>query len=181
MEHRPIAGFPGYTVTDTGEVWSAFGRSNGKNPRAIEASPQRKLSPGIAGSNGYEQVWLYRNEGKEKHGRFVHLLVLEAFVGVRPEGMQARHLSGNERDNRHENLTWGTPTENAADKARHGTTVRGEAIRQAKLTEQFVIEARRLAAAGVNYAEIGRRFGVHKSTIRRAVIGERWAHVEVGG
>ena len=55
------------------------------------------------------------------HTRLVHRLVLEAFVGPRPEGMVARHLNGDPGDNRLENLAWGTQSENNYDKVRHGT------------------------------------------------------------
>lgn len=68
---------------------------------------------------GYRVVSL----GKKGHsGNFmVHRLVLEAFVGPCPEGMETRHLNGDRVDNRLENLTWGTPFENAMDRQLHGT------------------------------------------------------------
>lgn len=54
-------------------------------------------------------------------GRYVHHLVLEAFVGPRPHGMQCRHINGNSLDNRLKNLAWGTPSEDNYDRVRHGT------------------------------------------------------------
>lgn len=54
---------------------------------------------------------------------YVHRLVLEAFVGPCPEGMECRHLNGKQRDNRLENLSWGTPERNNQDKKLHGTNV----------------------------------------------------------
>lgn len=53
----------------------------------------------------------------------VHKLVMLAFVGPRPDGMQTRHLNGNPADNRYpENLVYGTPEENMKDRdERHGT------------------------------------------------------------
>lgn len=53
--------------------------------------------------------------------RAVHQLVLETFVGPRPEGQETRHLNGDPADNRLENLCWGTPKENHADQISHGT------------------------------------------------------------
>lgn len=44
-----------------------------------------------------------------------HVWVLEAFVGPRPVGALARHLNDDPLDNRLENLSWGTPTENITD------------------------------------------------------------------
>lgn len=45
-----------------------------------------------------------------------------AFVGNRPQDMKhIRHLNGNPLDNRLDNLVYGTPSENAYDRVRHGT------------------------------------------------------------
>jgi hypothetical protein len=56
----------------------------------------------------------------------VHVLVLNAFVGPCPLGMETRHLNGKPYDNRLSNLCWGTPVENAADAIRHAA-LRAEA------------------------------------------------------
>jgi len=44
-----------------------------------------------------------------------------AFRGLPKPGEVCRHLNGNPHDNRLDNLSWGTPSENMLDKARHGT------------------------------------------------------------
>lgn len=44
--------------------------------------------------------------------RQVHRLVLEVFVGPRPDGYQCDHINGVRDDNRLENLRWVTPLEN---------------------------------------------------------------------
>lgn len=48
---------------------------------------------------------------------FVHDLMLRTYVGPRPPGMQTRHLNNTPGDNNRTNLAYGTPVENAADKA----------------------------------------------------------------
>jgi len=48
-------------------------------------------------------------------------LVATAFHGPCPDGQQCRHLNGDPADNRSDNLKWGTPSEQAHDKVRHGT------------------------------------------------------------
>jgi hypothetical protein len=57
------------------------------------------------------------------HGRVirtVHQLVARTFLGP-PRGLETRHLNGDCRDNRLENLAYGTRAENAQDMVRHGT------------------------------------------------------------
>jgi hypothetical protein len=61
-----------------------------------------------------------RNGGKRRMAK-VHQLVLEAFVGSRPGGMEGCHNNGDGTDNRVENLRWDTPSENNFDLVRHGT------------------------------------------------------------
>jgi hypothetical protein len=51
----------------------------------------------------------------------VHRLVLLAFVGPPPAGCEALHGDGNPANNRIENLSWGTRSENMYDRVRHGT------------------------------------------------------------
>lgn len=172
--HLTVTGIPGYTVTPSGTVWSWWQR-NGKRPATISDRPLRRLSPGIAGSNGYEQVWLYRNG--QRIGRFVHLLVLEVFVGPRPDGAQARHLDGNERNNTAENLAWGTPIQNAADRDRHGTTARGEAVGTSVATTATVVAIRSAHAAGESIRSMERRLPLSRRQIGRIVRGDAWGHI----
>lgn len=58
--------------------------------------------------------------------RSVHVLVLEAFVGPRPGGMQACHNDGDRRNNSLSNLRWDTCKANKADAIRHRTAVFAE-------------------------------------------------------
>jgi hypothetical protein len=81
--------------------------------------------PGSAGGliapaahpSGHLYIGLHR--GKRTSVQ-VHRLVLEAFVGACPQGMEALHANGDPADNRLENLRWGTRSENQRDRIRHG-------------------------------------------------------------
>jgi hypothetical protein len=57
---------------------------------------------------------------------FVHKLVLLAFVGPCPEGMECCHNNGIASDNRIENLRWDTHFNNNADRKRHGNYKTGK-------------------------------------------------------
>lgn len=100
----------------------------------------------------------------------IHRMVLESFVGP-GAGLQARHANGARTDNRLENLSWGTSKENSADRDRHGTTVRGEKSKSAKLTQAMVDEIR---ASGLTTRVLGVRYGVSSMTISQIKRRVKW-------
>jgi HNH endonuclease/NUMOD4 motif len=103
-----VEGFSNYFVSSTGHVWS--------RPRTTTKGGLLALTPT---AKGYMSVTLTR-EGKSRNV-LVHHLVLLAFVGPRPVGLETRHLDGNAGNNRRENLAWGTSSENEYDEVNHGT------------------------------------------------------------
>ncbi|MGP5930306.1 NUMOD4 motif-containing HNH endonuclease [Corynebacterium glyciniphilum] len=114
---KPIPGYEGYyEVSDQGRVRSierVIVRDNGMR----QTVRSRVLRPAL-NRRGYEGVHLYRRGIGE--GFSVHRLVLLAFVGPCPEGMEVRHLNGAPADNRLTNLRYGTSLENKLDIIRHG-------------------------------------------------------------
>lgn len=58
---------------------------------------------------------------RRRHILRVHILVLETFIGPRPDGKLGCHDDGNPANNALDNLYWGTPSENQMDRVRHGT------------------------------------------------------------
>lgn len=80
--------------------------------------PGRILKPGsLRGKHLYVNL---RNDGGKRRTRYVHQLVLEAFVGPRPEGQEVRHLNDEPKDNRLVNLAYGTASANMHDRVRNG-------------------------------------------------------------
>lgn len=171
-EIRPCPGFPGYAVTSDGDVLSQW-ELHGKGPRLL-GTGYRKLKPGT-NANGYRHVSL--SVGGKQRSRTVHRLVLEAFVGPRPPGMQCRHGNGIQTDNRLCNLQWGTPAANQADRNLHGTSNRGERHPQSKLTAAAVLAIRRRFDSGEPPADIAKDFGIRSQTA--SLVGRRksWAHL----
>ena len=102
-----------------------------------------------------------------------HTLVLTAFVGPRPQGLECCHNDGNPWNNHIDNLRWDTPQNNQRDRAKHGTSNRGERCAAAKLTEQQVAAIR---ADSRLQREIAADYGVRENTISRIKSGKRWAH-----
>lgn len=109
----PVPGYEGaYEVSDRGRVRSLDRiTAQGRPCKGIVLTQ-------LNGSKGYKQVGLHRSGQTTHH---VHRLVLLAFAGPAPEGMEVRHLNGDRTDNTLANLTWGTHLENMRDQREHGT------------------------------------------------------------
>lgn len=112
--------------------------------------------------------------------RYVHRLVLDAFVGPCPKGMECRHLNGDPADNRLGNLAWGTRLENFADRTRLGehNAPRGTLQPHAVLDEEKVRIIRREVASGRAQASVGADFGVSQNHVSMIVNRKLWAWVE---
>jgi hypothetical protein len=159
---------PGYRVGDDGSVWSCV--IGGCKPRVGDTWHRLKPYPGPKGH-------LYVTVGLHDR-RYVHHLVLEAFVGPCPPGLECRHFPDRDpANNRLENIHWGTPEENAADKIFHGTDLKGEEQNGAILTEADVLDALARYRAGEPIVTIARRLGVTDNAIGKIFRGENWRHV----
>lgn len=158
---------PGYAISEDGRVWSAI--VPGHKPRI--GTVWKELGPSPQKS-GHMRVWFGRNDM-----RYVHVIVLEAFVGPCPSGLECRHLDGNPANNNLWNLCWGTRKENGEDRIRHGRSGKGEAGGMHVLTEDDVREVLRMRAEGKTMIDIARWFGVHDRTIQAIMYGRSWTHI----
>ena len=160
-EWREVSGTDGfYEVSNLGRArsWAKCGPS-----RARRSEPKYlRLTPNHA---GYPIISL--PDGRKY---FVHRLVMEAFVGPCPEGLQVRHLDGDPLNAAVENLRYGTQKENEADKLIHGRDIRGEKCGISRLTLEDVIEIRQGASA----QEVAARLNVSISTVYAARCGRSW-------
>ncbi len=157
VSYKPIADKPKYRVGDDGSVQSL----------------RRGVWVALKPSGKYPQVHLGKG-----NPRYVHHLVLEAFHGPCPPGLECCHEDGNRFNNRAANLRWDTHASNIADKRMHGTAQFGETHPGARLTEALVRHLRvRHRAGGCTYTSLGRELGLGWCTIRDAVLGITWAHV----
>ena len=93
-------------------------RSRWGTPRKLAGRVLAQVMAGGTKGRRYHACTLYR-DGTAKQVR-VHNLVLEAFVGPRPEGAHGCHRDDDVNNNRLENLYWGTPGQNALDMAANG-------------------------------------------------------------
>jgi hypothetical protein len=171
-EWRDISRCPGYQISDLGRGRSCW---QGRTRVGMTAS-WHILKPIINSHSGYATFNL-RRDGKAWK-TYIHRLVLEAFVGPCPEGMEARHFPDRDRTNcRLTNLSWASHATNIGDKKLHGTQPVGESSRFAKLTESQVIEIRERRISEESYQKIAKRLGMSHSAIVLICLGERWSHV----
>ena len=113
MHWAPIPGLEGrYEASDAGLI-----RSLDRVIETQRGSRQlrgRVLRPARLGNSNHQHVVL---EGRAN--RTVHSLVLEAFVGPCPPGMEARHADDDATNNNISNLSWGTRSQNSHDSIRN--------------------------------------------------------------
>lgn len=156
---RSVEGFPGYLVSDAGRVVGRRGHV---------------LSP-HGDSTGRQQVDL--KDGSRRRMARVHTLVLEAFVGSMPPGMEASHLNGDASDNRLANLRWESHSANVLRKQDHGTEVHGEACNLTKLSESAIRAIREACAQGELQRDIAERFNTTQGNVSAIVLRKSWRHV----
>lgn len=127
---------------------------------------------------GYLGAVLTDGHGR-RQGKLIHVMVLEAFAGPCPPGMQTRHGPGGPADNRWpEVIRWGTPEDNQGpDRVRDGTSNHGERNGSAKLTEAIVRECRRRRTAGVPLKDLASEFGISMGAMSEAVNSRTWQQV----
>ena len=168
--YRPIEGFPHYRVGDDGSVWTER-----KQHRYGGTSPWRKMKP--QPRKGYLRVGLRKELGGRLHWRSVHILVLTAFRGPCPDGMEACHAPNPDpTDNRLCNLRWDTHLANRRDQDIAGTAALGERARHT-LKEADVQDVRRMLSCGMTLREVSTLKGVNWSTIRAIHDGKTWKHL----
>lgn len=184
VSYRDIAGYPGYRVGDDGSVWSCL-RRVGKGVFA-PVGVWKPLKQNVNPVEGRRTVALCRptdklsgTPGHRKYKRYyVHRLVLEAFVGPCPPGLEACH--GPDRDvanNKLSNLRWDTKKANAADCESHGTRAKGEKQGSSKLTESDIVAIRELCRLGMSQKKVANQFGVSQGHVSDIFTRKTWRHV----
>lgn len=133
---------------------------------------RRYLEPFLM-SNGYPHVSL----GSKTKRRYLHQLVLEAFVGRRESGQVIRHLDGDKTNARLDNLRYGSYEENYADLVEHGGGNRGSRHGLAKLTDEQAGEIRRRFLDAEEVQNLADEFEVSVRLVRMIGRGERWRHL----
>jgi hypothetical protein len=119
---------------------------------------------------GYLRVCVGWKNNRQVFER-IHTLVLEAFAGEKPDGMEACHdPDHNPRNNSLSNLRWGTHSENMDDARRHGTITR-------KLGESDVRTIRSLRGR-LRQVDIAAMFSITQAEVSQIQLRRSYVFVE---
>lgn len=152
MTWRAVVGYEGlYEVSDGGSV------------RSLLRSKVMLLKP-RPNKDGYLRVALTRS--KVRTDRPIHQLVLEAFVGPRPDGAESCHDNDVRSDNRRDNLKWDTHAVNCA-------VFGGDGNPGAKFTEGHAERVFDLRANGHTQHEVGSWLGISRQHVGSILLGFR--------
>lgn len=190
-EWKSVVGFEDYyEVSNLGRVRSCL-RCVPHSRGGIATKQSKIISKGKIWS-GYEKVGLSKNG--RPFTRAVHRIVCQAFHGDPPSDKHhASHINGKRDDNKSENLRWLLPTENEADKIRHGTiasgkrngkytkpekTPRGTQHGCHKLTEEQVGAVRHVRSKyALSLKLLGELTGVSRVQIGNIISEKHWSHI----
>jgi len=193
-EWRPVLGWEdSYEVSSHGRVRGIRQKSRwvGKRIRSLKT---KKV--------GYIATILYRS-GRQKDV-LVHVLVAEAFICPKPEGMEVNHKDSNRANNHFYNLEWVTHKENQEHAAKAGRYasgdrhprrtkpeawagavfaprpgIQGERNCSARTTNDRVREVKLARRDGLSYSQLMKRFDLPKHIVARICTGRNWACVTI--
>lgn len=161
---RPVVGFEGiYSVSNLGRVQCDHLKQGGRWHRHL-------LKSKVANQTGYLSVGLFR-EGHSST-KYIHRLVLEAFVGPCPKGMECCHNDGDRTNPRLDNLRWDTRSGNQADRIRHGTGLIGKKRPDFRMRSQAELDhVVTLIASGLSVKDISLATGMSRAQVHRLANG----------
>jgi hypothetical protein len=158
-----------YEVSSLGKVRRLKPCSRSKPGYVLIPHPDRK---------GYFRARCTVN-GRSKLYR-IHRLVMLAFVGPCPRGMEVNHKDGDKKNNALENLEYATPEKNQAHATVNGLRASGERVGNAKLTADTVRGIKKDLCAMPTSA-VSRKHNLPHSTVDAIKHGKTWRHVAVEG
>jgi hypothetical protein len=175
---KEIPGFPFYEVSNLGRFRSWRERYAGK----WSGPDRRDTKPHILRQSSRHLGRLYvclQKDGKT-HQLIAHRIVLLAFVGPCPEGLESCHNDGDHTNNRIDNLRWDTKESNWDDRRTHGVANIGANHGRTRLSDEDVEQIRILYHKGYRAHDIAKRYSIDKKTIVRMCTGRGWTHLKLG-
>lgn len=150
MLRKEIKGYPAYSITTEGEVYST------------KWGKPRKLKPQKASKSktGYLQVRLYDKSGELGKLQYVHRLMYETFVGDIPEKMEIDHIDADTTNNKLENLQALSRKGNMGKYAKqyHGINLRD-------YRDELIKDYEELGS----FKKVGEKWGVSLTAVNRVI------------
>lgn len=159
---KPIPEFPGYEVSNRGQVRSY------KTREGIASFPLRILKPSSDG-NGYLGINLCKDG--VRYRRRIASLVLLAFVGSRPDGLEVCHNDHNKANNHLGNLRYDTHKANTSE----GPRSKGPRL----LSRKEVLDIRVKRMNGARVKDLALQYGVSRRVISGICRGRTYR--DIGG
>lgn len=130
---------------------------------------KNKLKPRMG---GYKKK--YCRFGAKVNGKtkdfYIHRIMLQEFIGMPEQGMEAAHLDGNPQNNKIENLKWVTPYENSQHKIMHGTSGKGQSNSMAKISDHHAQEIV-IAYKNMSSKELSERYKISTTSVSGIATG----------
>jgi len=115
-------------------------------------------------------LWKYSNKMLS-----VHRLVAKTFIPNPLNKPEVNHIDGDKTNNRIENLEWVTHQENIQHAYKNGLA--GGKTYKSKLTDENVIEIKKLLNKGVLHKIIATKFNISPATVSMIKLGKRKKYV----
>lgn len=165
-EWRPVVGREGqYEVSNLGRVRSVP-RTEVNARGAVRNYKGRIRAPNY---DRYGYAYLRDRIGT----LFFHTAVAAAFLGPRPDFAAIRHLDGNRKNNRANNLAYGSKSDNCRDCYKYGGRHSG-----GKLYRDDILDIRAALTRGELQKDIAAKYGVSAHTVSNIKTGRTFSYIK---
>lgn len=179
---KPVVGFEGlYEVSSHGRVRSLDKPVSGPNGRLSIRKGQ--IVKGCYSHGKYLQVNLYKD--RKNNTQKIHRLVAIAFLSNPENYEQVNHKDFDRENNNLDNLEWCSARQNKDYSINAGRQLKGTDVHSVKLTDEDILEIRRIYAETRTKSRVGRgvlsgiaaKYGVCPSSISQIVARKSWKHI----
>lgn len=123
---------------------------------------------GVIGTRGYGKIGTNKTAHRESYKY--------AFGNI-PDGMQVCHICDNRKCVNPSHLFLGSIGDNMKDKTSKNRQAKGSKIGSSILTEEIVLEIRKMRLSGKEYEEIANHFCLQWDLVRKICKSNLWTHV----
>jgi len=160
---KDINGFPGYRISDHGEVYSS--------PRTFTRNGHKVRLPGkLLKPRALDRGHLYVNlrVNNKSTSTYIHRLVAMHFIGPQPDGkLHVAHWDGDASNNHVSNLRWASAAENNADSVRLGRSSKPSGVlsKTSKLDDLLLTKVFERYNNGKSARSISEEFNLSHQTV----------------